>query len=88
VNAYVNPRFGPFALTGLEFICRAERQTLGFATRPYIKLSFPLLQAETITSLVFGAEPTNGHFAITVSIPCLCHTTDELADCDDSSLQT
>jgi hypothetical protein len=65
VNAYVNPRFGPFALTGLEFICRAERQTLGFVTYPYIKLSFPLLQAETITSLVFGAEPTDRHFAIT-----------------------
>ncbi|THC88141.1 hypothetical protein EYZ11_012410 [Aspergillus tanneri] len=65
VNAYMNPVWGQFAVSALEFVCKDTVHLLGPSITSDVKLSFLLLPDETITTVSVGSAPDDGNLALT-----------------------
>jgi hypothetical protein len=68
VNAYINPLWGQFAVSALEFVCKDRVQLLGESSTTDLKLSFPLFPKEIVTTLSVGSAPDDGNMALTVCL--------------------
>ncbi|KAF5855994.1 hypothetical protein ETB97_008113 [Aspergillus alliaceus] len=65
VNAYINPVWGQFAVSALEFVCKDRVQLPGPSSTSDLKLSFPLFPEEIVTTLSVGSAPDDGNMALT-----------------------